>query len=78
MPFFRTALDELGIPPERAVLIGDDLADDIGGAKQPAFKEFWYVPENIERQMKTTGNDVQPSLLTIFRQQSPNSWRADH
>jgi HAD superfamily hydrolase (TIGR01458 family) len=33
LPFFRTALDELGIPPERAVLIGDDLADDIGGAQ---------------------------------------------
>jgi len=32
-PFFRTALDELGVAPERAVLIGDDLADDIGGAQ---------------------------------------------
>lgn len=32
-PFFRTALDELGVAPERAVLIGDDLEDDIGGAQ---------------------------------------------
>lgn len=32
-PFFRTALDELGIAPDRAVLIGDDLTDDIGGAQ---------------------------------------------
>lgn len=30
--FFRSALDELGIAPADAVLIGDDLADDIGGA----------------------------------------------
>lgn len=33
IPFFRAALDELGIAPEQAVLIGDDLADDIGGAQ---------------------------------------------
>jgi HAD superfamily hydrolase (TIGR01458 family) len=33
LPFFRAALDELGIAAERAVLIGDDLADDIGGAQ---------------------------------------------
>ena len=32
-PFFLTALDELGDAPERSVLIGDDLADDIGGAQ---------------------------------------------
>lgn len=32
-PFFNTALAELGIAPERAVLIGDDLVDDIGGAQ---------------------------------------------
>lgn len=30
--FFRSALDELGLAPADAVLIGDDLADDIGGA----------------------------------------------
>ncbi|MBL0166729.1 MAG: HAD hydrolase-like protein [Propionivibrio sp.] len=33
IPFFRAALDALGIAPEQAVLIGDDLADDIGGAQ---------------------------------------------
>jgi len=33
IPFFHAALDELGIAPEQAVLIGDDLADDIGGAQ---------------------------------------------
>ena len=32
-PFFLTALDELGIAPEQAVVIGDDLSDDIGGAQ---------------------------------------------
>lgn len=33
LPFFHSALDALGIAPEQAVLIGDDLADDIGGAQ---------------------------------------------
>lgn len=31
--FFNAALAELGIVPAEAVLIGDDLADDIGGAQ---------------------------------------------
>lgn len=32
-PFFLSALEELGVAPENAVLIGDDLCDDIGGAQ---------------------------------------------
>lgn len=32
-PFFLGALAELGVAPEEAVLIGDDLRDDIGGAQ---------------------------------------------
>lgn len=32
-PFFRGPLAELGVAPEEAVLIGDDLRDDIGGAQ---------------------------------------------
>lgn len=33
LPFFQGALRELGVPAGRTVLIGDDLADDIGGAQ---------------------------------------------
>ena len=32
-PFFEAALAGLGVSAEQAVLIGDDLADDIGGAQ---------------------------------------------
>ncbi|MDE2586373.1 MAG: HAD hydrolase-like protein, partial [Betaproteobacteria bacterium] len=32
-PFFLGALAELGVAPADAVLIGDDLRDDIGGAQ---------------------------------------------
>ena len=31
--FFAAALAELGVAPDAAVLIGDDLADDVGGAQ---------------------------------------------
>lgn len=33
-PFFQGALQELGVEPAAAVLIGDDLHDDIGGAQR--------------------------------------------
>ena len=32
--FFRLALDATGVPPERAVMVGDDLAADVAGAQQ--------------------------------------------
>ena len=32
LPFFEAALAGLGVAAEQAVMIGDDLADDIGGA----------------------------------------------
>jgi HAD superfamily hydrolase (TIGR01458 family) len=32
-PFFETALADLGVAPQDAVLIGDDLVDDIAGAQ---------------------------------------------
>lgn len=31
--FFETALDDMGVDPEDAVMIGDDLPNDIGGAQ---------------------------------------------
>lgn len=30
--FFRLALDDLGVPPEAAAMVGDDVCDDVGGA----------------------------------------------
>ncbi|MEN6342599.1 MAG: TIGR01458 family HAD-type hydrolase [Methanospirillum sp.] len=31
--FFRLALADLGVPAERAVMVGDDIATDVGGAR---------------------------------------------
>jgi HAD superfamily hydrolase (TIGR01458 family) len=31
--FFRLALDALGVPPEEALMVGDDVLSDVGGAQ---------------------------------------------
>lgn len=38
--FFRLALADLGVPAERAVMIGDDIATDIGGAVAAGLAAF--------------------------------------
>ncbi|OXB62965.1 hypothetical protein ASZ78_014977 [Callipepla squamata] len=32
--FFESALAEMGVPPEQAIMIGDDIVSDVGGAQQ--------------------------------------------
>jgi len=39
-PFFAAALSELGVGPGDAILIGDDLNDDIGGAQASGIQGF--------------------------------------
>jgi phospholysine phosphohistidine inorganic pyrophosphate phosphatase len=31
--FFRMILEDLGVPPERAAMVGDDIEIDVGGAQ---------------------------------------------
>jgi HAD superfamily hydrolase (TIGR01458 family) len=38
--FFRLALADLGVPAERAVMVGDDIATDIGGAQAAGLAAF--------------------------------------
>ncbi|XP_065528514.1 phospholysine phosphohistidine inorganic pyrophosphate phosphatase isoform X1 [Lathamus discolor] len=33
-PFFESALAEMGVPPQQAIMIGDDIVNDVGGAQQ--------------------------------------------
>lgn len=55
--FFNAALAELGIGPAEAVLIGDDLADDIGGAQAAG------IPGILVRTGKyRAGDDVNPDI----------------
>ncbi|XP_040420124.1 phospholysine phosphohistidine inorganic pyrophosphate phosphatase isoform X7 [Cygnus olor] len=32
--FFESALAEMGVPPQQAIMIGDDIVNDVGGAQQ--------------------------------------------
>ncbi|XP_032047467.1 phospholysine phosphohistidine inorganic pyrophosphate phosphatase isoform X1 [Aythya fuligula] len=32
--FFESALAEMGVPPQEAIMIGDDIVSDVGGAQQ--------------------------------------------
>jgi HAD superfamily hydrolase (TIGR01458 family) len=55
--FFDAALSELGIGPAEAVLIGDDLADDIGGAQAAG------IPGILVRTGKyRAGDDAHPDI----------------
>lgn len=61
-PFFLGALAELGVAPEKAVLIGDDLRDDIGGAQAAG------IPGILVRTGKYRAGDeddpeIRPSLV---------------
>jgi putative hydrolase of the HAD superfamily len=38
---FRRALDELGVTAQEAVMVGDDLRADIGGAQQVGMRAIW-------------------------------------
>ncbi|KAM6951762.1 phospholysine phosphohistidine inorganic pyrophosphate phosphatase-like [Aplochiton taeniatus] len=36
--FFRSVLNDMGIPPQEALMIGDDLVNDVGGAQHCGMK----------------------------------------
>lgn len=56
-PFFEAALAELGVAAADAVLIGDDLADDIGGAQAAG------IPGILVRTGKfRPGDDAHPEI----------------
>lgn len=60
-PFFEAALADLGIAAHEAVLVGDDLADDIGGAQGAG------IPGVLVRTGKfRPGDDIHPTLKPAF------------
>jgi len=55
--FFNAALSELGVAPAEAVLVGDDLSEDIGGAQAAG------IPGILVRTGKyRAGDDVHPDI----------------
>ncbi|AXS81587.1 TIGR01458 family HAD-type hydrolase [Dechloromonas sp. HYN0024] len=60
LSFFTAALSELGVGAAEAVLIGDDLADDIGGAQAAG------IPGILVRTGKfRAGDDAHPDLRPV-------------
>jgi len=39
---FTYALDKAAVAPERAVMVGDSLEDDVGGARSVGMRTIWY------------------------------------
>lgn len=61
-PFFDGALQELGVEPAAAVLIGDDLRDDIGGAQRAGIAGI-LVRTGKFRAQDERDEDVRPALV---------------
>lgn len=61
-PFFHGALAELGLAPGQAVLIGDDLRDDIGGAQAAGIPGI-LVRTGKYRQGDDEDPEIHPKLV---------------
>lgn len=61
-PFFLGALSELGVAPAEAVLIGDDLRDDIGGAQSAGVAGI-LVRTGKFRPEDENDPDIHPALV---------------
>lgn len=61
-PFFLGALAELGVTPEDAVVIGDDLRDDIGGAQAAEIPGI-LVRTGKFRPADENDGEVHPALI---------------
>jgi len=52
--FYRLACAQMGLPPEAAVMIGDDIESDVGGAKEAGLQGILvetgkFTPADLER-----------------------------
>ena len=61
-PFFLSTLHDLGLAPADAVLIGDDLHDDIGGAQRAGIPGI-LVRTGKFRAGDDSNPDVRPALV---------------
>jgi putative hydrolase of the HAD superfamily len=57
---FMAVLEELGVAPEAAVMVGDSLQDDIEGARALGMRAFL-----VDREGHTGVEDAIPTLLAL-------------
>ena len=46
--FFHFILKDLGLPPERVIMVGDDYVADVLGAQQAGLRAVWFNRESWE------------------------------
>jgi HAD superfamily hydrolase (TIGR01458 family) len=73
-PFFSMAAERLGLPPERILMIGDDLQTDIGGAQAAGLKGALvktgkFRPADLHASIK-------PDVLLDSIANLPDWWRS--
>ena len=60
---FYHALDLCGCSPDEAIMVGDDLSNDIGGAEAAGIRSCWFNPSGYPREL----GDPKPSLGEISK-----------
>ena len=60
--FFQQALDDIGIAASRAVMIGDDLESDVGGAQASGIRGI-LVRTGKYRRADETHETIKPDLV---------------
>jgi putative hydrolase of the HAD superfamily len=57
---FMVVLDELGVSPEAAVMVGDSLEDDVEGARALGMRAYL-----VDRDGRSESEDAIPTLLAL-------------
>ena len=66
---FERALEALGVPPERAVMVGNSLERDVRGAQDAGLKAVWVRRESLEDEFLASAplplpaSDVRPDAV---------------
>ncbi len=60
--FFHSALEDIALPPDRVVMVGDDLISDIRGAQDVGMRGF-LVQTGKYRDAPVSSSPIQPDLI---------------
>lgn len=80
---FQSALDQLGVPPERAVMVGDTLGADVLGARNAGMASVWITRRASKPGNRDHDGTIQadavigtlselPDLLECWPERKPN------
>jgi len=67
---FRRALELCECKPADAIMVGDDLTNDIGGAHSAGIRAYWFNPKRRVRSLETANPDAEIRSLSEILQRS--------